>query len=111
MVFVLFVLLPLLSTGPQGGSAESGPWLTLAMAAGIIGSCALAVAAGFCSVFPQAVWFALSTWCLQLPGTSTAPGYVRVLLLLGLVVVTGMAAYQLWRIYTGRFSPTVREKI
>lgn len=112
IVFFLGVLLPVLSQDPQTGAAPGDAadlWLNLLVTGGIVASCALAVAAGFCSVFPQAAWFALAVWCLSLPGAALFPAYVRGLLYLGMAVAAGMLVCQAWRVRTGRFVPTIRE--
>lgn len=110
-VMFLFVLLPVLMQSEKPDAASGEGWLGLLVAAGIVGSCALAVAAGYCSVFPQVAWFGLAWWCLELLGTAAMPVYIPVLLVTGMAVVTFIFGYQLWRVRTNRFTPTIREEL
>jgi len=104
LVIMLCVLLPLIGSAP----AASG-WKPLLIAAGTVLSCGLAVAAGFCSLFPPAVWVALALWAWSMPAFTNLPAYNTGALLLGLVCAVTMEGVQFWRIRTGRFSPTIRE--
>lgn len=104
--FALLVALPLLSVVP--GEPVAG-WVAGAVVVGLVLSCALAVAAGHCSLVPQLAWLLLAAWALSLPGAALMPGWVLAFLYLGLAVAAAMVGYQLWRIRTRRFVPTVRE--
>ncbi len=73
---------------------------------GVLVSCALAVAAGFCSLFPMLAWIGLS---LLLFGSRMAllPWHTRAALLAGIAAAALMVAVQIWRVRTGRFVPTI----
>jgi hypothetical protein len=106
LIFLLFVLLPIFSNSSQGDGAN---WLWLLVAAGIVGSCGLAVAAGFCSVFPQMIWIVIAGWCLTLPDSAALPLFNRILLVIGILLASAMLAHQIRRVRTGKFIPTIRE--
>ena len=108
LVFFLAVLMPTMFM------AESDPqalWQIGLVALGIIGSCALAIAAGFCSVAPQAIWFALASWALNLDGTGRIAPINETLLTLGMAAVIVMIGVQIWRVRTGQFVPTIRDTV
>jgi hypothetical protein len=109
IVFFFAVILPIMSQSPGTGADDAGFWLTLLVSVGIIASCALAIGASFCSVFPQAAWFVLARWSLGLPTTGVMPVYNQVLILLGMAAMAGMLVYQVWRVRVGKFVPTIRE--
>jgi hypothetical protein len=110
MVLFLFVLLPVMIRSQQADPADGDGWFVLLIAAGIVGSCLLSVAAGFCSVFPQVAWFGLAWWCLGLPESAAMPFYSRALMALGMAIAIAMLGYQVWRVRTKRFVPTIRER-
>jgi hypothetical protein len=80
------------------------PW---AVAAGIVCSCALAIAAGFCSLFPQVAWLALVGFVLARSDFALLPNLHQVLLVAGSALVVAMVFYQIWRVRTGKFLPTI----
>ncbi|MEZ5565947.1 MAG: hypothetical protein R3F24_10705 [Gammaproteobacteria bacterium] len=102
------VIIPVVD--PASGSAAPGLSVFGAwgITVGLLISCALAVAAGFCSLFPMFAWIALS---LLLFGTraSMLPTHGWLALYTGIVVAAAMVAVQLWRIRTGRFVPTISD--
>ena len=102
LVMIVFVLMPTL-----GASADSS-WRALVIAAGTIVSCGLAIAAGFCSLFPPLAWIVLALWCSSLPAFASLPGYNPALLAAAGVCAAAMLGTQIWRIRTGRFIPTIR---
>ena len=102
---VLVLLICAMLVGPAlGGGTLVGWGLTV----GVLASCGLAIAAGFCSFFPTAIWIALA---LLLFGRSAAslPLHTQVALYGGVVAAAGMIGVQVWRVRTGRFVPTITE--
>ncbi|MDH3582026.1 MAG: hypothetical protein OEM91_15555 [Hyphomicrobiales bacterium] len=75
---------------------------------GIVASCGLAIAAGFCSLFPQLIWFLLALWGLRLTAAGALAAYNFYVLLVGMCAVVAMFLVQLWRVRTGRFVPSIR---
>ena len=73
---------------------------------GIVSSCGLAIAAGFCSLAPQIIWLLLGWWGLQLTESGVLAAYNDIVIKAGMVAVVSMFGLQLWRIKTGRFQPT-----
>ncbi|HHQ13409.1 MAG TPA: hypothetical protein ENK16_00120, partial [Chromatiales bacterium] len=65
LVFMLSVLIPILSLSPQGGAASSSSVFMWLVPLGILASCGLAIAAGFCSFFPQTIWIVAAVWALR----------------------------------------------
>ena len=104
LVLFLMVLMPAMTLQ---ASAAQGGWMVWVIAAGVVISCALAIAAGFCSFAPQALWIALALWAMQLFGRAGLPQALQQLLVTGIAVATLMIAVQAWRVATGRFVPTV----
>lgn len=98
------VLLPALAA--RGGISDWHLWL---VAAGLIVSCGLAVAAGFCSLAPQVIWAVLAWWARALLERAGFPDLHTWLLYAGIVVAAVMVIAQLWRIQTRRFVPTIRQ--
>jgi hypothetical protein len=107
LIFFLMVLMPAVTLESQ--SVGSGGWLLWMIGAGIVISCALAIAAGFCSFAPQALWIGLALWAATLFERLELPGALRWLLIAGILSAAGMMIVQLWRVTTGRFVPTVLE--
>jgi len=89
----------------KGGGGSFAAW---ALTAGLLASCGLAVAAGFCSVFPTLVWIGLA-WLLFGAAASELAMHTRVALGAGTVAAVAMTAAQVWRVRTGRFVPTITE--
>jgi len=106
LVFMLSVAMPAMMLSPVGAAGGS-PMLWL-IPAGILVSCGLAVAAGFCSLFPQTIWIALAGWSWKFTMVGPLPDYNRWALGIGIAACAAMLAVQLWRIVTGRFVPTAR---
>ena len=102
LAMFVFVLLPAVS-----GVPEAGAWKAWLMHAGVVVSCALAVAAGFCSLAPHALWAILAVWAVSLLAGNLPT--LSILLYSGLLTVAVMAAVQAWRIITRRFVPTIRD--
>ena len=104
---VLVLLVCGLFTGAavQSGSASFAAW---ALTAGLLASCGLAVAAGFCSVFPTLAWIALS-WLLFGLKAGALPVHTQVALGIGVAAAAAMTLVQVWRIRTGRFVPTIAD--
>jgi len=106
LVFFLAVLMP---TMFMAGADPQPLWQTVLVAFGIAGSCGLAIAAGFCSVAPQAIWFAVALWALNLDGTARIAPINEALLMIGMVAVIVMIGVQVWRVRNGQFVPTIRD--
>lgn len=107
LVLLLTIVLPVLSQEP-GAQVTGGSWLTLLIPVGIVASCALAIAAGFCSLFPQAAWILIAAWAMKFTNAGPLPGYNRYVLLAGMLAAGAMFVAQVWRVRTGKFTPTIR---
>ena len=90
-------------------SGDSGVVIRIMLPAGIVVSCGLAVAAGFCSLFPQIAWLALALVSLPALERAQVPGYVSLLMVAGMLAAVVMLFVQLWRVRTARFVPTIRD--
>lgn len=89
----------------QGGSGSFAAW---ALTVGLLASCGLAIAAGFCSVFPPLAWIGLA-WLLFGAAASELAMHTRVALGAGTVAAVAMTLAQVWRVRTRRFVPTITE--
>ena len=109
LALLLMVLLPamLAPSDPD----QIGAWLLWLIPAGIAVSCGLAIAAGFCSLAPQAIWMVLAVWALSLIGRAGFPEIHSITVYAGMVAVFIMFAVQVWRIATRRFVPTMRDHL
>jgi hypothetical protein len=94
-------------SGAQGVAAGGISFTSVLVAVGVAASCGLAIAAGFCSLFPQVVWLLLAVWGLRLTAAGTLHWINRYVLLSGIVAVVVMFFVQVWRVRTGRFVPTI----
>jgi hypothetical protein len=94
------------------GALVAGPdgWAVWWVPIGIALSCSVAIAAGFCSLFPQLAWITLALWGLSLVGRGALAEPSRYVLLVGIVAAVLMFAVQLWRIRTARFVPTITDQ-
>lgn len=90
----------------QGGSGSFAAW---GLTAGLLVSCGLAIAAGFCSVFPTLAWIALAALLFRSSVAALAL-HSRVALGIGMLAATGMTFVQIWRVRTGRFVPTISDR-
>ena len=107
LVFALGVLLPVMSVAP-GAAAAGDQWIFWVFPVAIVTSCGLAVAAGFCSLFPTAAWIVLAVWAQRFIDSGQMPAWNRYLLLAGCGVAAAMLAVQIWRAVSGKFVPTIR---
>jgi hypothetical protein len=89
----------------QAGSGSLAAW---GLTAGLLASCGLAVAAGFCSVFPTLAWIGLA-WLLLGSAAPELALHTRVALGAGTFAAAAMTLVQVWRVRTGRFVPTITE--
>lgn len=89
----------------QAGSASAAAW---ALTAGLLVSCGLAIAAGFCSVFPTLAWIALAALLFNKSVAVLAP-HSRFALGTGMLAAAAMTLVQVWRVRTGRFVPTISD--
>jgi hypothetical protein len=112
VVLMLAIAIPVMSLPPgeiPDHENASLTWLLVPLA--ILASCGLAVAAGFCSVFPQLAWILLATWALKFTQAGgPLPGYNRYVLLTGMLACGLMFGYQLYRVQTGQFVPTITDR-
>lgn len=109
IVFLLTIMTPIFSLEPgvtPDHANASLVWLLVPL--GILSSCALAIAAGFCSVFPQAFWIVLAAWALKFtePG-GPLPPYNRWVFMIGMLACAAMFVAQVYRIRNGQFVPTI----
>jgi hypothetical protein len=104
LVLLLTVMFAVFTYDPEG----SRSMLIFLATAGIFASCGLAIAAGFCSLFPQAAWILIAAWALKFTSSGPLPSYNRYVLFAGMFACGVMLVVQLWRVRTGRFAPTVR---
>ena len=104
-VLVLMVCGLFTGAAVQAGSASFPAW---ALTAGVLASCGLAVAAGFCSVFPTLAWIALA-WLLFGARAGLLAGHTQVALGIGFAAAAAMTLVQVWRVKTGRFVPTITD--
>jgi len=111
IVLVISILAPAMLTDPGATTGAEGSALLLLIPVGIVISCGLAVAAGFCSLFPPLAWIAIAVWAFKFTQSGPLPGYNRMVLLAGIVVAAAMVVVQIWRVRTGRFQPTIRIEI
>lgn len=103
---VAVLMLAVAFAASSGGGSTLMSWLA---GAGILLSCGLAVAAGFCSFFPPLSWSLLAALFLNARGEWAAATPVRIAFYAGLLAAAAMLAVQAWRVRTGRFVPTVGE--
>jgi len=99
------VLMPLFVTLKQPG--DPATWLLWLTAVGLIVSCGLAIAAGFCSVAPPALWLLCAVWGLSLIERAGLPTVHSYLTYTCMLAAVGMLGVQIWRVQTGRFTPTI----
>jgi hypothetical protein len=111
LVLLLSVMIPVMSLEPAAvpDHANASPvWLLLPVA--LLASCGLAIAAGFCSVFPQVIWIVIAAWALKFTADGgPMPAYNRYVLIAGMLACAGMFGYQVYRVRTGRFVPTIKD--
>ena len=110
---VLVLLMTIMFTVVTRGGPDAGEpsWLIVLVPVGILASCGLAIAAGFCSFFPQLAWIALAAWALRFTAAGgPLPGYNRYVLFAGMVAAAAMIVVQFWRVRTGKFVPTIRDE-
>jgi len=103
LAIFLLVLMPALSA--SNGLSDWHLWL---VPVGLVLSCGLAIAAGFCSLAPHVIWVVLALWANTLLLRAGFPGFYTGLLYLGIAITAIMFIVQLWRIRTRRFVPTIR---
>ncbi len=105
-------VLVLLLCGLFAGSAVqagSGSFAAWGLTIGLLASCGLAIAAGFCSVFPTLVWIGLAGLLFRSSFPVLAL-HSRAALLAGALAAAVMTGVQLWRVRTGRFVPTLPDE-
>jgi hypothetical protein len=108
LVLFLTLVIAVLSQDPQAPPDAERSVLSLLIPVGIVVSCGLGIAAGFCSFFPPLGWSLVAWWGLTLTEAGPLPAYNRYVLLAGIAASALMLMLQLWRVVTGRFVPTIR---
>ena len=108
IVLIFSIIAPAILADPGAAPGDNGSVWLLLIPVGIVISCGLAVAAGFCSLFPPLAWIAIAVWAFKFTQSGPLPGYNRMVLLAGIVVAAAMIVVQIWRVRTGRFRPTIR---
>ena len=111
IVLVISILVPTMTHDPGVASGAGGSIFLYLIPVGIVASCALAVAAGFCSLFPQLAWIAMAAWAIKFTRDGPLPAYNRWVLLAGIVAAAAMVVVQIWRVRTGKFKPTIRIRV
>jgi hypothetical protein len=104
-------ILVLLLCGLFAGSAVqagSGSFAAWGLTVGLLASCGLAIAAGFCSVFPTLAWIVLAGLLFRSSVAALAL-HSRVALGIGMLAAAVMTLVQVWRVKTGRFVPTISD--
>ena len=89
----------------KAGGASFAAW---ALTAGLLASCGLAIAAGFCSLFPTLAWIGLAGLLFR-SGIPALAVHSRMALTAGMLAATVMTVVQVWRVKTGRFVPTLSD--
>lgn len=106
-VLVLMICGLFAGAAVKAGSGSLAAW---GLTAGLLASCGLAVAAGFCSVFPTLAWIGLA-WLLLGAAAPDLALHTRVALGAGTIAAAAMTLVQVWRVRTGRFVPTITEDV
>jgi len=105
-VLVLLICGLFAGAAVQAGSGSFAAWgLTI----GLLASCGLAIAAGFCSVFPTLVWIGLAGLLFR-SSFAVLALHSRAALVAGVVAAAVMTVVQIWRVKTGRFAPTIADE-
>ncbi len=105
-VLVLLLCGLFAASAVQAGSGSFAAWgLTI----GLLASCGLAIAAGFCSVFPTLVWIGLAGLLFRSSFAALAL-HSRAALLAGALAAAVMTGVQIWRVRSGRFVPTLADE-
>jgi len=106
-VMFVAVLMPLMSTASAG--KPLGGFVLMFVVAGLLGSAALAIGAGFCTFSVQVIWLLLAVWVYSLLQRVGAPAALYYLLVACAVAVAIMIPVQAWRVKTGAFVPEPAE--
>jgi hypothetical protein len=105
---LLVLMLTLMFAVTRGAAPAGGAdWTTWVTVAGLLASCGLAIAAGFCSLFPPLSWIVVAWLGLDVIGRVPGAAYTRATFVAGVVAAVLMIALQTWRVRTGRFVPTI----
>ena len=107
IVLLITIMFPVVGHDPSSAAVQ-GSWTQLLIPFGLLVSCGLAIAAGFCSFFPHLVWILVATWALKFTATGALPAYNRYVLFAGMASTVIMLIVQVWRVRTGAFTPTIR---
>jgi hypothetical protein len=107
---LLVLMLTLMFAATRGAPPPAGPdWTTWVTVAGLLASCGLAIAAGFCSLFPPLSWIVVAWLGLDVAGRVPGAAFTRAAVFAGIVAAVGVVLVQLWRVRTGRFVPTIQD--
>lgn len=107
---VLVLVLTLFYASSLGGAEGVSAWSLAIVIGGLAASCGLAIAAGFCSLFPPLVWIVVAGLGLGPIGSMAGSGFARATVFLGMFAAAAMAVAQVWRVRTGRFVPTIADE-
>lgn len=105
---LLLLMLTLLVALPAAGATTPGAVIAWGVPLGLLGSAALALAAGFCSFFPPVVWLAIA-WLAAGSLRAIAVPWIEPSLWVGSAVAVAGIAIQAWRVATRRFVPTMQQ--
>jgi len=104
-VLVLLLCGLFAASAVQAGSGSFAAW---GLTVGLLASCGLAIAAGFCSVFPTLAWIGLAGLLFRSSFAGLAL-HSRAALVAGVLAAVAMTFVQIWRVKTGRFVPTISD--
>lgn len=104
---LLVLVVTLLYARSVAGADDASAWSVAIVMGGVAVSCGLAIAAGFCSLFPPLAWIAVACLGLGAFGSASWSGLARATVFVGVFAAALMACAQVWRVRTGRFVPTV----
>lgn len=103
---LLLLMLTLLVALPAAGAATPGALIAWGVPLGLLGSAALALAAGFCSFFPPVAWLAIA-WLAAGSLRAIESTWIEPALWFGSAIAAAALAIQAWRVATRRFVPTI----
>lgn len=107
---ILVLVVTLFYASARGGTDDVSVWTVAIVIGGLAVSCGLAIAAGFCSLFPPLVWIVVAGLGLGPIGSIAGSGFARATVFVGMLAAAAMTIAQVWRVRTGRFSPTIADE-
>lgn len=103
---LLLLMVTLLMALPAANQTEPGSLIGWGVPIGLLGSAGLALAAGFCSFFPPLAWLA-TVALISGPLHAIASSAIVPALWSGVAIALCGLGIQAWRVWTGRFVPTI----